>query len=71
MTDQGPSNPAYRLDTNELLRLFPHLIVRFYREEGRVGDLTDGKRDIAQLVAQRPRGGAQSILPAQDSHSLV
>jgi tellurite methyltransferase len=53
VTDGGPSNPQYRLAVNELLRLFPSLIVRFYREEGRVGDLTRGSRDIAMLVAQR------------------
>jgi tellurite methyltransferase len=53
VTDCGPSNPEYRLGVNELLRLFPSLILRFYREEGRVGDLTRGARDIAMLVAQR------------------
>jgi SAM-dependent methyltransferase len=56
---QGPSNPAYRLQANELLRLFPDLLVRFYREEGRVGDLSLGSRDMAQLIAQR---SAQSQL---------
>jgi SAM-dependent methyltransferase len=50
----GPSNPAYRLGTNELLRLFPGLTLRFYREEGRVGDLTRGIRNLVQLVAQCP-----------------
>ena len=54
VTDQGPGNPVYRLDRNELLRLFPGLIVHFYREEGRVGDVTQGTRDVSQLVAQRP-----------------
>ena len=54
VTGQGPDNPAYRLDRNELLRLFPGLIVCYYREEGRVGDLTRGTRDSAQLVVQRP-----------------
>lgn len=53
VTDSGPSNPAYRLNTNELLRLFPGLVLRFYREEGRVGDCRRGTRDLAQLVAQR------------------
>lgn len=50
----GPSNPAFRLKTNELLRMFPSLIVRFYREEGSVGDIRLGTRDVAQLVAQKP-----------------
>lgn len=50
----GPSNPDYRLSRNELLRLFPRLVVRVYREEGRLGDLSRGARDVAQLVAERP-----------------
>jgi SAM-dependent methyltransferase len=54
VSDCGPANPAYRLATNELLGLFPDLVVRYYREEGRVGDLHLGTRDIAQLIAQRP-----------------
>ncbi len=54
VSDCGPSNPAFRLAANELLRLFSTLEVRFYREEGRVGDLQQGTRDIAQLVAQMP-----------------
>jgi len=53
VTDSGPSNPEYRLGRNELIRLFPGAIVRFYREEGRVGDPTKGTRDLAMLVAQR------------------
>ena len=53
VSDCGPSNPAYRLDPNELLHLFPDLVVRYYREEGRVGDLRLGSRDTAQLIAQR------------------
>jgi SAM-dependent methyltransferase len=50
----GPSNPDYRLDRNELLHLFAGLVVRVYREEGRVGDLSRGTRDVALLVAERP-----------------
>jgi SAM-dependent methyltransferase len=53
----GPSNPAFRLEDNELLRLFPDLKVRFYREEGLLGDLDAGCRDIAMLVAQKPGEG--------------
>jgi len=49
----GPSNPEYRLGDNELLRLFPRLTVRFYREDGRLGDLGAGCRDIAMLVAEK------------------
>jgi len=50
----GPRNPAYRLGRNELLRLFPALHVLVYREEGRTGDLSQGLRDEALLVAQAP-----------------
>lgn len=53
VSDRGPSNPQYRLAANELLHLFPDLLVRFYREEGRLGDLALGTRDIAMLIAQR------------------
>jgi len=52
--ERGPSNPEYRLARNELLRLFPHLVVRCYREEGRLGDCARGHRDLAFLVGQRP-----------------
>jgi tellurite methyltransferase len=54
ITDCGPSNPAFRLETNELLRLGAELVIRFYREEGRLGDITRGTRDVAMLIAQRP-----------------
>jgi SAM-dependent methyltransferase len=54
VTECGPSNPAFRLETNELLRLVDELVVRFYREEGRLGDIDRGTRDVAMLIAQRP-----------------
>ncbi len=50
----GPSNPDYLLKENELLHLFPELIVRVYREEGCVGDLSRGLRNEAYLVGQQP-----------------
>ena len=53
VSGQGPTNPAFRLATNELLRLFPGLQVLDYREHARVGDLSRGQRDIASLVARR------------------
>jgi 2-polyprenyl-3-methyl-5-hydroxy-6-metoxy-1,4-benzoquinol methylase len=59
VSDRGPSNSTYRLGTNELLRLFPGLTLRFYREEGRLGDLTRGTRDLVQLVAERPPAAAE------------
>lgn len=46
-------NPAYRLATQELLRLFHPLRILVYREEGRVGDTTCGLRNEAMLVAQK------------------
>jgi tellurite methyltransferase len=54
VTDCGPSNPGFRLETNELLRLADGLVIRVYREEGRLGDTGRGTRDIAMLIAQRP-----------------
>jgi len=53
VSERGPSNPAFRLATNELLLLFRPLVVRVYREEGRIGDTGRGTRDIAALVAQK------------------
>jgi SAM-dependent methyltransferase len=55
VSERGPSNPAFRLDDNELLRLCGELAVRFYREEQRLGDLDKGQRDLAMLVAERRR----------------
>jgi SAM-dependent methyltransferase len=56
VSESGPSNPAYRLGDNELLRLFEPLSVRCYREECRLGDLTKGMRNIAMLVAEKVQG---------------
>ena len=53
---QGPRNPNYLLEENELLRLFTDLTVCVYREEGRVGDIALGLRNEAMLVAQRRNG---------------
>lgn len=52
--DRGPGNPAFRLAPNELLQLFPRLRVISYREEGLFGDLAQGLRNEAWLVAARP-----------------
>ena len=52
--DSGPGSERFRLASNELLDLFPGLIVRVYRDEGRCGDITRGWRNRAQLIAQRP-----------------
>ena len=49
----GPRNADFRLANGELLRLFGTLQLRVYREEGVLGDLTQGLRNQAMLVAQR------------------
>lgn len=51
--DTGPGNPAYLLAENELLRLFSELRVLAYREEGRVGNMAEGFRNEAMIVAQK------------------
>ncbi len=51
----GPSNPAFLLERNELLRLFPDLTVRVYHEEGWLGDINKGLRNEACLVAEKRR----------------
>ena len=49
----GPSNPDYLLAANELLSLFAGLHILGYREEGLVGALDKGQRNVAMLVAQK------------------
>lgn len=51
--DTGPSNPEFRLDDNELLRLFAGLRILVYREEGRAGNVRLGFRNEAMLVGQK------------------
>lgn len=55
VSTRGPSTPEWRLARNELLALFAGLVVRAYREEGTLGDTGRGVRDLAYLVAERPR----------------
>jgi len=54
----GPRRSAYRLGEGELLALFSGLRPVVYREEGLTGDTTQGVRDQAILVAQRPTDSA-------------
>ena len=49
----GPSNPDFLLGENELLKLFSDLHVLVYREEGLVGSIEKGQRNVAMLVAQK------------------
>ncbi len=53
VSDTGPRNPAYRLEANELLRLFRSLHLIYYHEEGNVGNTGQGFRNEAMLVAQK------------------
>lgn len=47
----GPSNPAFRLQTGELLSLTNALRPLFYREEGCYGDKLEGHRNTTSIVA--------------------
>lgn len=51
--DYGPKNPSFRLENNELLHLFSDLQVVIYREEGCIGDITQGFRNEALLIARK------------------
>jgi SAM-dependent methyltransferase len=53
VSQQGPGNPDFLLAENELLILFAPLRLRVYREEGVLGDTTQGLRNEALLVAQK------------------
>lgn len=53
VSDSGPQNPAYRLQPNELLRLFRSLHIIHYHEEGTTGDTGQGFRNEAMLIAQK------------------
>ncbi|MCK4744056.1 MAG: class I SAM-dependent methyltransferase [Sulfuriflexus sp.] len=48
----GPSNPDYLLEQNELLALCDGLVIRAYREEGLIGDVSSGVRNVAMLVGE-------------------
>lgn len=51
--DCGPGNPAYLLESNELLSLFRSMHILCYREEGSIGDTTRGFRNEAMIIAQK------------------
>jgi tellurite methyltransferase len=53
VSGEGPKNPLYRLDDNELLTLFSPLKVRFYREEGKVGNTAGGDRNLAMFIGEK------------------
>lgn len=54
VSEVGPSNPEHRLWPGELLELFAGLRPRYFREDGRLGDLERGVRDVALFVGERP-----------------
>ena len=51
VTDAGPQKDEWRLAGGELLTMFAPLRPLVYREEGRIGDVSQGFRDKALLVA--------------------
>lgn len=53
LDQQGPSNPAYLLDRNELLHLFSPLTLVFYQEFDRIGDLRQGNKNEACYIGQK------------------
>lgn len=55
MPGAGPDNLEYLLKPNELLEMFRPLTIRVYREEGLEGNVEQGFRNEAMLVAQKAR----------------
>ena len=53
VSNEGPSSSGMRLKDNELLELFRPLHVCVYREEGMLGDVEQGWRNLAMLVAKK------------------
>jgi tellurite methyltransferase len=53
VNDCGPKNPDFRLAENELLRLFADLQIVVFREEGDIGDISQGFRNEALLIARK------------------
>jgi len=52
-TGHGPTNADFLLQKNELLRLFATLDVVVYHEAGKLGDVSQGLRDRALLIARK------------------
>ncbi|MBL4743492.1 MAG: tellurite resistance methyltransferase TehB [Cycloclasticus sp.] len=51
----GPKNPKYLLEKGELLSLFSTLTPVVYHEEACLGDINQGIRNEAILIAQKPK----------------
>ena len=56
----GPSNPDFRLDANELLKLFSDLKLVAYREEATIGVLDEGLRNVAAYIGQKDSASTMS-----------
>lgn len=53
VSDRGPSHPDWRLKENELLEVCSDMRIHYYREDAGLGDLSEGWRDVAMIVASR------------------
>lgn len=53
VSDDGPGKDEWRLVDGELLTMFPPLLPVVYREERLLGDITQGLRSEALLVAKK------------------
>lgn len=53
VTKIGPQNPKFLLKQGELLEHFRELTILHYREEGKVGDPSNGFRNQASIIAIR------------------
>ena len=51
--ESGPCNPAFRLEAGELLELCSPLQIAFYRENGALGDVSEGLRNEAMIIAKK------------------
>jgi tellurite methyltransferase len=52
-SNEGPRNPAFLLQPNELLQLFKPLRVVVYRELAGIGNLSTGLRNEAQFIGYK------------------
>ena len=53
VSQAGPSNPEFLLQKNELLNLCSGMEILVYREEGLEGDIKQGLRNQAMIIAKR------------------
>lgn len=53
VNESGPKNPDYLLKSNELLKLFNDWSIIIYREEGQIGNIEQGFRNQAMIIAQK------------------